>query len=195
MRPGEEHYPARHVQRWWALARVFIFIRPWSDFSGMTRLIRNDGDLLIGMLALKRGLIDHVQLLSAFDAWEAGENASLAEILVVQGALEVSDAAAIEGYLDDSKGAISATVAYVRSDAVPEQHDSDARRRMPLEVRTARLVQPSDSASSGRMPGEVWARCFWLSTSRWIGRLRSRSFRPTMRMTRRASRGSCERRG
>ena len=94
----------------------------------MTRLIRNESDLLIGMLALKRGLIDHVQLLSAFDVWEAGENGSMAEILVLQGALEESDVCEIKGEVDDAKRAISATVAYVRSDAGEEHRDGALSR-------------------------------------------------------------------
>ncbi len=125
----------------------------------MTRLIQNDGDLLIGMLALKRGLIDHVQLLSAFDAWESGENESLAKILVVQGALEVSEVAAIEGYLDNSKQAISATVAYVRSDAVPDQDDSarstaDAARGLHGSVGAAerfRVIRPHARGGLGEV--------------------------------------------
>ena len=43
------------------------------------------------MIALKRGLIDHVQLLEAFEAWSAGEDRSMAEILVEQGCLEESE--------------------------------------------------------------------------------------------------------
>ena len=53
----------------------------------MTRRVHADGDLLLAMIALKRGLIDHVQLLEAFEAWNAGEDRSMAEILVDQESL------------------------------------------------------------------------------------------------------------
>src|SRR6202035_4245165 len=54
-------------------------------FSLMTRRAHTDGDLLLGMLALERGLIDQEQLLGAFSAWNGGEGRSMAEILVEQG--------------------------------------------------------------------------------------------------------------
>jgi eukaryotic-like serine/threonine-protein kinase len=84
----------------------------------MMRRVRNDDDLLVGMLALKRGLIDHIQLLAAFDAWKARENVSMAEILVAQGALAASDISVVGGELDEAKEDHSATVAYIPSDVV-----------------------------------------------------------------------------
>ena len=46
------------------------------------------GDLLLGMLALRQGLIDQVQLLAAFDQWLAAGPRTLGEILVEQGVLD-----------------------------------------------------------------------------------------------------------
>jgi eukaryotic-like serine/threonine-protein kinase len=86
----------------------------------MTRRVWTNNDLLIGMLALKRGLINQVQLLAAFDAWNAGENRSMTEILVAQGALKESDVSVAEGEVDDAKREPSATVAYARSDVLTE---------------------------------------------------------------------------
>ena len=54
---------------------------------------RRDRDLLLAMLALERGLIDHVQLLNAFRAWKTGTDRSMAEILLEQGALDESELA------------------------------------------------------------------------------------------------------
>ena len=69
----------------------------------MTRRVHTDRDLLLAMLALKRGLIDHVQLLEAFEAWNAGEDRSMAEILVEQGALEESEVSLVVSQLDDGE--------------------------------------------------------------------------------------------
>ena len=44
--------------------------------------------LLLGMLALRQGLIDQVQLLAAFDQWMAAGPRTLGEILVEQGVLD-----------------------------------------------------------------------------------------------------------
>ena len=91
----------------------------------MTRCTDADQDLLLGMLALKRGLIDHVQLLEAFEAWNAAENRSMAEILVEQGGLEKSDISRVVSELADPaygnaartvEPDRSATVAYFGTD-------------------------------------------------------------------------------
>jgi eukaryotic-like serine/threonine-protein kinase len=90
-------------------------------FSLMTRHPHTDRDLVIGMLALKRGLIDQAQLLAAFDAWNADERRSMAEILVEQGALELAGVSLVEGQLDDEEPDPSATVAYLGADVAVER--------------------------------------------------------------------------
>ncbi len=66
----------------------------------MTRRAQNDRDLLLGMLALECGLVDHAQLLRAFRVWNAGADRSMAEILVEQGALDESAIAIVSRQLD-----------------------------------------------------------------------------------------------
>jgi WD40 repeat protein/serine/threonine protein kinase len=55
----------------------------------MTRRAHNH-DLLFGLLALQRGLIDQRQLVCAFEAWSADSARTLAEVLLEQGALDDS---------------------------------------------------------------------------------------------------------
>jgi WD40 repeat protein/serine/threonine protein kinase len=114
----------------------------------MTRRAHADRDLLLGMFALKRGLIDHVQLMEAFEVWNACEDRSMAEILVERGGLEESEVSLVLSQLDDgerqqkpSRGigrsgnpecdnsvraadpGRSATVAYFGTDPGGEQHE------------------------------------------------------------------------
>jgi WD40 repeat protein/serine/threonine protein kinase len=91
-------------------------------FSLMTRRAHTDGDLLLGMLALERGLIDQEQLLAAFSVWNAGEGRLMAEILVEQGSLDRADILRIANVLDENDPGLSATVAYLRSDLLEEHH-------------------------------------------------------------------------
>ena len=104
----------------------------------------------------------------------------MAEILVEQGALDGAGVSA------RSKGGSSGGERgeFRRPLRISE---SDRRRRtvsasgsiseLQLEAHPTWFKTLSDSESSGRMREEGWARCFWLSTSSWIARLRSRSFR------------------
>jgi WD40 repeat protein/serine/threonine protein kinase len=69
----------------------------------MARRGQVDPDLLLAIYLLKHGLIDHVQFVEAFDAWNAGEDRTMAEILIGQGSLEESEIPRIMRQLDDSK--------------------------------------------------------------------------------------------
>jgi eukaryotic-like serine/threonine-protein kinase len=70
----------------------------------MNQRAHNDRDLLLAMIALKRGLIDHVQLLEAFEAWSDGEDRSMAEVLVKQGFLEETEVSLVVSQLDNDEG-------------------------------------------------------------------------------------------
>ena len=89
----------------------------------MTQRAHAERDLVLGMLALKRGLIDHHQLLAAFDAWNTDESRSMGEILVEQGALDRVQVLLVQGQLEAGKPGLSTTVAYVRTDALAEHRD------------------------------------------------------------------------
>ncbi len=78
----------------------------------MTRRAHGESDLVFGMLALKRGLIDHRQLLEAFDVWKTGESGSMEEILLEQGVLDRAGVLLVEGQLTGGQPGHSATVAY-----------------------------------------------------------------------------------
>ena len=86
-------------------------------FTPMTQRAHNDGDLLLGMLALERGLIDQYQLLAAFDAWNSGDDRSMGDLLVEQGALDRAGVLFLKSLVDESAPSVSATVAYVRREA------------------------------------------------------------------------------
>ncbi len=85
------------------------------------------GDLLLGMLALRQGLLDQVQLLAAFDLWLAARPPrTLGEILVEQGVLDPSARSRLEklaySHLESSKSGpdLSLTVAYQGSSSVDD---------------------------------------------------------------------------
>ena len=83
----------------------------------MMRRTHAESDLVLGMLALKRGLIDHRQLLEAFDVWKTGEGGSMEEILVEQGALDRAGVLLVQSQLRGEEPGHSATVAYFPSEA------------------------------------------------------------------------------
>jgi eukaryotic-like serine/threonine-protein kinase len=89
----------------------------------MTRRTHTECDLVLGMLALKRGLIDHRQLLEAFEAWNTDQSLSMAEILVEQGSLDRAGLLMVQGGLEGGEPGLSATVAYVPIDKLPEHRD------------------------------------------------------------------------
>ncbi len=82
------------------------------------------GGLLLGMLALRQGLIDQAQLIAAFDNWMEAGPRMLGEILVEQGDLDSSARARLEKlamvHLEARKGGpeLSMTVAYQGSTPV-----------------------------------------------------------------------------
>ena len=56
-----------------------------------------DRNLLFGLLALQNGMIDQSALVAAFHAWTRDKSRSIAEILLVQGAIDADDRALLEG--------------------------------------------------------------------------------------------------
>ena len=59
--------------------------------------IAADRSLLFGLLALQNGLIDHVQLVAAFQAWTRDKARPLAEHLVARGDLDAEQRSLLEG--------------------------------------------------------------------------------------------------
>ena len=55
-----------------------------------------DRDLLLGLLALQTGLIDHTALMAAFHAWTRDKARSLADHLVALGHVDAARRAAVE---------------------------------------------------------------------------------------------------
>src|SRR5215831_12352048 len=53
-------------------------------------------DLLLALLALRRGLVDQAQLLVAFESWTGTEDRSMAELLVERGVLDERGRALLE---------------------------------------------------------------------------------------------------
>ena len=82
------------------------------------------GDLLLGVLALRRGLIDQIQLLAAFEQWLAAGARTLGEILVEQGDLDRAARSRLERlacvHLESRKSSpdLSLTVAYQGSSPI-----------------------------------------------------------------------------
>jgi hypothetical protein len=58
--------------------------------------IAADRSLLFGLLALQNGLIDHVQLLAAFQAWTRDKARPLADHLAARGDLDPDQRAGVE---------------------------------------------------------------------------------------------------
>ncbi len=54
-------------------------------------------DLLFGLVALERGLVDSDQLVAAFEAWSEASDRTMGEILVAQGVLDQSGRALVDG--------------------------------------------------------------------------------------------------
>jgi len=63
----------------------------------MTRRTQETRDLLFGLLALQRGLIDQAQLVAAFESWSKAKEGTMAEILLKQGILDQAGCALVEG--------------------------------------------------------------------------------------------------
>jgi eukaryotic-like serine/threonine-protein kinase len=63
----------------------------------MTPRIQETRDLLFGLFAFQRGLIDQRQLVAAFETWIEHRGANLADILLRQGALDQAGCARVEG--------------------------------------------------------------------------------------------------
>jgi len=63
----------------------------------MTRRASAAADLLFGLFALQRRLIDPVQLAAAFETWNPAKDRTMAEILLRQGVLNESARALVEG--------------------------------------------------------------------------------------------------
>jgi len=63
----------------------------------MTRRASATGDLLFGLFALQRRLIDQDQLVAAFETWNPAKDRTMAEILLRQGVLDESGRALVEG--------------------------------------------------------------------------------------------------
>ena len=59
--------------------------------------IAADRSLLFGLLALQNGLIDHVQLVAAFQSWTRDKARPLAEHLVARGDLDAEQRSLLEG--------------------------------------------------------------------------------------------------
>ena len=100
----------------------------------MTRRGHVDRDLLLAISLLKRGLIDHVQFVKAFEAWNAGEDRSMAQILVDAEALEESEISLVVSQLADGDG---------------QQNPVRGSRRTadPACFSAARTVDPEPSAT------------------------------------------------
>jgi len=63
----------------------------------MTRHVHATRDVLFGLLALKRGLIDQAQLVAALETWSPAQGRTMADVLVGLGALDGSGRAHVEG--------------------------------------------------------------------------------------------------
>jgi len=63
----------------------------------MTRFAHATRDLLFGLLALQRGLIDQAQLAAALETWNPAKGETMAEILLRQGILDKAGRALVEG--------------------------------------------------------------------------------------------------
>ena len=59
--------------------------------------MRADRDLLLGLLALQTGLIDHTALMAAFHAWTREKARPLADQLVALGYLDAAHRPLLEG--------------------------------------------------------------------------------------------------
>ncbi len=60
-------------------------------------------DLLLALLALRRGLIDQNKLLAAFEAWSEAQGRSMAEVLVSQGLLTERGRIVLEGLVEEHR--------------------------------------------------------------------------------------------
>src|SRR5262245_30816767 len=74
-------------------------IQPPPDVPEARRMaaIAADRSLLFGLLALQNGLIDHVQLVAAFQSWTRDKARPLAEHLVARGDLDAEQRSLLEG--------------------------------------------------------------------------------------------------
>ena len=116
----------------------------------MTRRADATCDLLVGLLALKCGLVDQAQLLAAFEAWSRTDRLSMAEIFLMQGTLNQTELTRVDGLLaaqlaDDRscRGralqapprelGLSATRAYSGPEHSAAIHDESARARIASE--------------------------------------------------------------
>ena len=134
----------------------------WNRFFPMSRRAHADRDLLLGMFALKRGLIDHGQLLEAFDAWHAGGDRSMAEILVERGSLEESAVALVLSQVDDRLGQQNASRG-IGGVGIPIL-------TIPFALLTRSILQPL------RIAGRIWVASR-MTTFRQAAQLETRTSR------------------
>jgi WD40 repeat protein/serine/threonine protein kinase len=102
----------------------------------MSRRADSSRDLLFGLLALERGLIDQAQLLAAFQAWKVAEDRSMPEILREHGALDAAGAALVAGLAARRPG---------RGSAFTEKDRDDPDRTIDYVSRTETTVAPAGS--------------------------------------------------
>jgi len=122
----------------------------------MTRCAHATRDLVFGLLALQRGLLDQAQLAAALETWNPTKGATMAEILFRQGVLDESGRALVEdlvasrleqweaapeehrvsrgishpergGFAAPKEPGLSATVAYPGPQPPAENHDDSDR--------------------------------------------------------------------
>jgi WD40 repeat protein/serine/threonine protein kinase len=121
---------------------------------------RTDGtrDLLFGLFALQRGLIDPAQLVAAFETWCTTKEEKLAEVLLRQGAVDQSVCVLVEGLaarqLEEEEWASqgigdSATVAYVGAQ-LPDQ-DRGGSDRSTVVGERYRIVRPHARGGLGEI--------------------------------------------
>src|SRR5271166_929703 len=141
----------------------FTIDLPWGGVWTMAADVDRSGDLLLGMLALRQGVIDQVQLLAAFEQWLAAGPRTLGEILVEQGVLDPPARARLERlayvHLESRKSGpdLSLTVAYQGSksvDAWQEAVNSPAARSAAPESGPSRFQVLRSHARGGL--GEVF---------------------------------------
>jgi len=114
-----------------------------------------DTDLLCGLLALQKGMIDQVQLVAAFQAWTRERARPLAEHLVALGHLDAAQRRAIEAiaaiYLDAEAGEVWQSLAAIR--AGPPTHESLTAVGDPEFVQTLASDGPGSHVDDDRDAG------------------------------------------
>ena len=105
----------------------------------------SDYDLLFGLLALQNGLINQVQLGTAFQAWTLDRSRPLAEHLVSRGELDVQQQALLEAlvslHLKKHGGNVERSLAAIS--VGPAIRETLAREGEPRSIRPSAMSTPA----------------------------------------------------